>query len=108
MNLAPGLARSSAAMLLAAGVAVAGNWLLSPASLPLREIALDKGRAYRAGRVNMPAEVVVEGDRSVTGGLTGDYLRVDVRGDGWTPGQRVRARLRSDDGDNLYVESGSA
>jgi len=72
-------------------------------SRELREMALVKGRAYRAGQVGTIADVVLEGDESVTSGLTGDYLRVEPRGGGWLPGQRVQARLESDDSDNLYI-----
>ena len=73
-------------------------------SRQLREIALVKGRLYRARRVGTLADVVLEGDELVTSGLTGDYLRVEARGAGWLPGQRVQARLESDGRDNLYIE----
>jgi threonylcarbamoyladenosine tRNA methylthiotransferase MtaB len=45
-------------------------------SRELRSLALDKGRRYRAGRVNQPAQVVLEGTGEI--GMTGDYHRVDV------------------------------
>ncbi len=76
-------------------------------SRELREIALEKGRAYRASRVGALADVVLEGDECVTSGLTGDYVRVEAREGDWRPGARVQARLRSDDGDNLYIGSGT-
>jgi len=44
----------------------------------LREIAQEKGRAYRASRVGSRAFAVVEGDGG--SGLTGDYLRVALPG----------------------------
>lgn len=42
----------------------------------LRELGLEKGRAYRDGRSGTPAEVVLEGEGGWA--LTGDYLRVEV------------------------------
>ncbi len=45
-------------------------------SRELRELGLEKGLAYRAGRVGRTARVVLE-DRGATA-LTGDYLRVAV------------------------------
>ena len=62
----------------------------------LRELGLAKGRAYRAARVGQAAKVVLEGGESVVRGLTGDYLRVDVDGDGLRPGQLVDGRLEGD------------
>ena len=49
-------------------------------SRELREIALDKGRSYREGRVGGSAWVVLEGDGGWA--LTEDYLRVRVEGAG--------------------------
>ena len=46
-------------------------------SRELRELGLEKGRAYRAGRVGTRAQVVLE-DEGATA-LTGDYLRAEVR-----------------------------
>jgi len=46
----------------------------------LREVALDRGLSYRAKRAGTVASVVLEGDGGT--GLTGDYLRVRVRGQG--------------------------
>ncbi|MFQ5538121.1 MAG: MiaB/RimO family radical SAM methylthiotransferase [Gemmatimonadota bacterium] len=45
-------------------------------SRELREMALEKGRRYRAGRVGGPAAVVLEGDGGTA--LTEDYLRARV------------------------------
>jgi len=47
-------------------------------SRELREMANDKGLAYRASRIGGPAEVVVEGESGTA--LTGDYIRVDLIG----------------------------
>lgn len=71
-------------------------------SRELREIALDKGRRYRAQRAGQTADVVLEGADRVTGGLTGDYLRVEMRGDGGCPGDRLTAVLEGE-GDVLYA-----
>ncbi len=76
-------------------------------SRELRELARRKGDAYRARRVGATAEVVVEGDGSVSGGLTGDYLRVEVRGEDAVPGDLVRAPLRAD-ADGLFVRTAEA
>ncbi len=73
-------------------------------SRELREIALDKGRRYRAQRVGQTADVVLEGAERVTGGLTGDYLRVEIRGDGVHPGDRLTTVLEAE-GDVLYARS---
>jgi threonylcarbamoyladenosine tRNA methylthiotransferase MtaB len=45
-------------------------------SRELRELALEKGKRYRAGRVGGSAAVVLEGDGGWA--LTEDYLRVEV------------------------------
>lgn len=58
-------------------------------SRELREIGVGKGFAYASSRAGHPALVAVETDSS---GLTGDYLRVRVRGL-VEPGSLVRARL---------------
>jgi len=71
-------------------------------SRELREIVAEKGRRHRAARVGDVVEVVVEGDGSR--GLTGDYLRVRVRGN---PDGRLRGRRRAPlqaDGDDLYID----
>jgi threonylcarbamoyladenosine tRNA methylthiotransferase MtaB len=71
-------------------------------SRELRELALEKGRAYRMARVGTTAEVVVEGDGGTA--MTGDYLRVAVESgaDGPEPHRIRRATLRGD-GDHLYI-----
>lgn len=58
-------------------------------SRDLREIGVSKGTAHAARRVGAEALVAVE---TVTGGLTGDYLRVSVAGPA-VPGTLARARL---------------
>jgi threonylcarbamoyladenosine tRNA methylthiotransferase MtaB len=58
-------------------------------SRELREISAGKGVAYASSRAGDAALVAVETDNS---GLTGDYLRVRVRGS-VRPGSLVRARL---------------
>ncbi len=70
-------------------------------SRELRELALSKGERHRARRVGQRADVVAEGAAEVTAGLTGDYLRVEVRGPA-RPGDRFRATLERDDG-GLFV-----
>jgi len=90
-------------------------------SRELRELAHDKGRAYRASRVGGAACVVVE---RRGGGLTEDYLRVDVRGaarqappdaagesaaaGAWQAGAGRRSPVLSGtllgDGDHLYID----
>jgi threonylcarbamoyladenosine tRNA methylthiotransferase MtaB len=68
----------------------------------LREMALEKGRRYRASRAGDPALVVVEGEGMSA--LTGDYLRVGVRSsDGDLP-PLSRVTLQSD-GADLYIEA---
>jgi len=62
----------------------------------LRELGLAKGRTHRASRAGETAKVVLEGGESVVRGLTGDYLRVDVEGDGLRPGRLVDAYLEGD------------
>ncbi len=71
-------------------------------SRELREIGLDKGRRYRAGRVGQTADVVLEGADRVKGGLTGDYLRVEIRSDGVSPGDR-RTMVLESEGEILYA-----
>jgi threonylcarbamoyladenosine tRNA methylthiotransferase MtaB len=67
----------------------------------LRELALEKGRVHRARRLGGRASVVLEGDGS--SGLTGDYLRVAVRGAGRDSGL-VAGTLRAD-GCDLYIDA---
>jgi len=52
-------------------------------ALELREIGIEKGAAHAARRVGQRALVAVE---TPTSGLTGDYLRVRLRGPGQRPG----------------------
>lgn len=69
----------------------------------LRELVMEKARVYRSARSGSEAVVVPEGkgDR----GLTGDYLRVDIRGgSGSTRNGLVRGTLRGD-ADHLYIAS---
>ncbi len=65
----------------------------------LREIAHRKGVRHRAARVGGAARVVPEGDGS--SGLTGDYLRVEIRGDAGKP---FRGTLLGT-GAHLYIAS---
>lgn len=74
-------------------------------SRSLRDLALEKGRAYRAGRVATKAVVAPEGDGA--SGLTGDYLRVDVTQDApFGAGGLVQGTLRGD-ADHLYIAAPS-
>jgi threonylcarbamoyladenosine tRNA methylthiotransferase MtaB len=66
-------------------------------SRTLRELALEKGEAHRERRTGENADVVVEGMEVARSGLTGDYLRVEVRGDA-RPGDRFDAILQMDGG----------
>jgi threonylcarbamoyladenosine tRNA methylthiotransferase MtaB len=74
-------------------------------SRELRELALEKGMAYRAGRVGQLAHVVLEG----SGGwaLTEDYLRVEsvreIPVSSRIPPGIVSVRLQGT-GDHLYID----
>jgi threonylcarbamoyladenosine tRNA methylthiotransferase MtaB len=72
-------------------------------SRDLRDLAQAKNAAYRRGRAGGRASVVVEGQGGTA--LTGDYLRVAVRGSG--PAPRVPRRLVEGtlqaEGDHLYI-----
>jgi len=70
-------------------------------SRELRELAQAKGRAYRQGRVGADARVVVEvgGEQA----LTGDYLRVGVRGSPPDGAGGVVPGTLQGDGDHLYI-----
>jgi len=76
----------------------------------LRALAQEKGAAYRRRRVGQKGEVVLEGDGGT--GLTGDYLRVGVRGHGPAAGAGpdpggqglVRGTLLAE-GDDLYIDA---
>jgi len=69
-------------------------------SRALRELALDKGRAYRARRVGGRAGVVLEGRGGTA--LTGDYLRVDAPGKPPARGGVLEGTLRGT-ADHLYI-----
>ena len=84
----------------------------------LRELAMNKGAAYRTRRIGSEAVVVPEGQGG--SGLTEDYLRVGVRGAEDTRGAArpsdgtrdarpalVRGTLRAD-GADLYIEPPAA
>ncbi len=72
-------------------------------SRDLRELAQEKGRAYRARRAGGAAEVVVEGQGGTA--LTEDYLRVGIDESlKPAPNSLVVGTLRSD-GDHLYIAS---
>ena len=74
-------------------------------SRELRELALEKGRIYREGRVGGMATVVLEGKGGW--GMTEDYLRVEVAPPfGDTPGVQAglyRGRLQGS-GEHLYID----
>ncbi len=77
-------------------------------SRELRELAQAKGRAYRGSRVGTRAEVVLEGEGKT--GLTGDYLRVDVRGfparapgDESAPSTGLHQGTLQGEGGDLYI-----
>jgi threonylcarbamoyladenosine tRNA methylthiotransferase MtaB len=66
-------------------------------SKELRDLAMEKGEAYRAQRVGQAAEIVVETEDQ---GMTEDYLRVELTGDPeqrW--GDRMYAPLDMRDGE---------
>ncbi len=74
-------------------------------SRELRQIGADKGVAYRRSRVGGQADLVVE--RAGSGAdpamaISGDYLRVQIRGDA-DAGDRFVSRLDAD-GDRLVAE----
>lgn len=68
----------------------------------LRELGVEKGRAYAASRVGSMARVAVETEIS---GLTGDYLRVKLSGDfsGAQRGSLVDVRLGSSSDGGLHA-----
>ena len=69
----------------------------------LRDLVLSKGQAYRRLRAGTEALVTVEGEGGR--GLTGDYLRVDIRSEeGSAPEGLLRGTLRGD-ADHLYIAS---
>ena len=69
-------------------------------SRELRELALEKGLAYRTMRVGSPAQVVVEGGGGTA--LTGDYLRVAVPVPPSAPNGLLAGTLRGEGG-HLYI-----
>jgi threonylcarbamoyladenosine tRNA methylthiotransferase MtaB len=74
-------------------------------SRELRQIAKEKGAAYRVSRVGSIVTVVVEGNGGT--GLTGDYLRVgaDVLGrDGESGRSTVVTGTLLGDGSHLYID----
>jgi len=74
-------------------------------SRELRELALEKGRSYREGRVGGTAEVVLEGKGGWA--LTEDYLRVEVAWPvGVAPGDQagiLHGHLQGS-GEHLYID----
>jgi threonylcarbamoyladenosine tRNA methylthiotransferase MtaB len=71
----------------------------------LRELALEKGRVYREGRIGQRAEVVLEGEGGWA--LTEDYLRVasEARGpeSSTSRGRILSGRLQGR-GEHLYID----
>ena len=68
----------------------------------LRDLAHAKGRRYRASRVGADAQVVLEGGGG--GGLSEDYLRVDVVGAAGSTLPHVVAGTLLGDGDHLHID----
>lgn len=70
----------------------------------LRDLAHEKGQAYRLGRIGQPATVVVEGAGG--SGLTEDYLRVSVTGQEARSGEdrRVVAGTLLGEPAHLYID----
>ena len=75
-------------------------------SRELRELVQRKGLDYRRGRAGDPAEVTVEGDGSLA--LTGDYLRVEVRGPVPDDSRRILKGRLHWGADDLYISDLSA
>lgn len=71
-------------------------------SRELRELVQAKGRAYREDRVGGSAEVTLE--REGTRGLTGDYLRVEVRGAASDGKHRIHHGVLRGTGEHLYID----
>ena len=69
-------------------------------SRELRELAQAKGEAYRRARMGGTASVVMEGQGGTA--LTGDYLRIAVRGPAPARGGLLEGTLQGD-GDQLYI-----
>jgi threonylcarbamoyladenosine tRNA methylthiotransferase MtaB len=70
-------------------------------SRELREMGMEKGRAYREARVGQWARLILEGDGSWA--LTEDYLRVRTVGEPSHGAGPIQARLRGS-GDHLYID----
>jgi threonylcarbamoyladenosine tRNA methylthiotransferase MtaB len=70
-------------------------------SRELREMALEKGRAYRDRRVGEEATVVLEGQTGWA--LTGDYLRVAVNGSRPAGSKLASGRLGGS-GEHLHID----
>jgi threonylcarbamoyladenosine tRNA methylthiotransferase MtaB len=70
-------------------------------SKELRELGMEKGRAYRGSQAGRLATVVLEGQGGWA--LTEDYLRVEVRNSLGGAGTLHPARLQGD-GDHLYID----
>jgi threonylcarbamoyladenosine tRNA methylthiotransferase MtaB len=72
-------------------------------SRELRELVRDKAVRYRRQRVGGFAEITLERERTV--GLTGDYLRVDVRGAPAPSGsKRLHRGVLHRTGEDLYID----
>ena len=70
-------------------------------SRELRELAQEKGGAYRARRSGGPARVVLEGEGGW--GLTEDYLRVEVRNPPPESNALYAGRLQGE-GEHLHID----
>jgi len=71
-------------------------------SRELRALAQEKHRSYRESRVGEASVVTLEAQGRR--GLTGDYLRVDVKGAGVEACGRLHSGVLRGSGDNLYIE----
>ena len=71
-------------------------------SRELRALAQEKHRRYRESRVGEAAVVTLEAQGRR--GLTGDYLRVDVKGAGVEDCGRLHSGVLRGKGDDLYIE----
>ncbi|TVP47285.1 MAG: MiaB/RimO family radical SAM methylthiotransferase [Gemmatimonadales bacterium] len=72
----------------------------------IRELGQARGEAYLASRVGAEVEVVVErpGTDGVPLGLTGDYLRLPVKGAWGSGDHRIRPGTIEREGDQLFVK----
>ncbi|HEX9886318.1 MAG TPA: radical SAM protein [Longimicrobiales bacterium] len=68
----------------------------------LRDLARTKGERYRRSREGEEARISLEGDGCL--GLTGDYLRVDVRGGGDRDRGRLHEGVLRGHGGHLYID----